>query len=175
MALLTAISKGKRIGSSGLGLVSPKRPNSSPTLSSVQRNPVVMDCPQVKYICEWAGFLKNKIKTKDKNTTQKTPSQGIDFLPAKLLCFVCSNYFCYCSLWNLVDKDIGWISTPSKENTLCLSTGPCLYIMKHSQSHLFPGSCPHSSNMTNTIPAILCRVCEKQEAEMVTAGLLNPD
>lgn len=50
---------------------------------------------------------KEKNKKKDKNATQKTSLQGIYFLPAKFLCFVCSNYFCYCSLWNLVDKEEG--------------------------------------------------------------------
>lgn len=171
------MSKGKGIGSSGLGLVSPKRPNSSPTLSSVQRNPAVMVCAQVKYICEWAGFLKSNRKTKDKKATQKTSSQGIYFLPAKLFCFVCSNYFCYCSLWNLVDRDVGWISTPtSKENAICLSTGPRLCVMKPSlEMASFQVFCPHSSVITNTNLAILRRACEKQEAETVTAGLLNPD
>lgn len=157
MALLIAISKGKQIGSSGLGPVPPKRPNSSPILSSVQTNPVVMLCPQVKYICKWAGLLKNKIKTKDKKA-QKTSLQGIYFLPAKLLCFVCSNYFCYCPLWNLVDRCRLSQKPTSKGKGICLNTGPCLCIMKPSaEVASFQIFYPHSPVMSNSNPAILSR------------------
>lgn len=99
-----------------------------------------MVCPQVKHICEWAGFLQNKIVTKDKTATKKI-SQGIYFLPAKFLCFVCSNYFCHCSLWNLVDNDAGWISTPTnKEKAICFSSGtPSEHYETQPRSGLFPG------------------------------------
>lgn len=71
---------------------------------------------------------------------------GVNILPAKLLCFVCSSYFCHCSLRNLADKDAGWISTPtSKENAISLNAGPPLSIMKPSlEVACFQVFCPHS-------------------------------
>lgn len=71
---------------------------------------------------------------------------------------------------------MGWISAAtSKENAICLNTGPCLCIMKPSlEVASFQVFCPHSSVMTNTNPAILCRAFE-EEVETVTEGLLNPD
>lgn len=121
-----------------------------------------MVCPQVKHTCKWAGFLQNKTVTKEKTALTKI-KQGIYFLPAKFLCFVCSNYFCHCSLWNLVDKDSGWISTPtSKENAACFSSRtPSEHYETQAQSGPFPGFLSSFlSNYKHKPSSIVCGMWE---------------